>query len=408
VSDNGKLERPTQSPAGTTVAQPASAEAPVGQGLREGAGYHAVLAERAQAIESIRYRVTRGASGTPPAGHIAAERRAIIGAAAARIMRKQSGSATGGQVPQTTGAPLPADVKAKMEPKLGADLSSVKIHTNFGARAFTVGNDIHFNAGQFAPGSKATSSSHTRSRMQGQVSGVQRKAEDVDDAHGNEAKVETEVSEPSDAAEVEADQVSERVTDEIHEEKETGGKEKPGHATEQKAPGVGGVGRKTVGVSATLLSSSIQLAEDKNAADKLTPPQKAKAAKLRTPRGEALKQLLKEAAAGGIIIHSDAEANAYLDWAAKVQGIPPESMHACTLGTDIFVRPAYANDVRVLREEMIHVKQQQAGAASNEIVDKEIAARTEMIANRLKWGITNAEVREMIREIRQMRKTGKY
>jgi hypothetical protein len=173
VSDNGKLERPTQSPAGTTVARRASAEAPVGQGLREGAGYHAVLAERAQAIESIRYRVTRGASGTPPAGHIAAERRAIIGAAAARIMRKQSGSATGGQVPQTTGAPLPADVKAKMEPKLGADLSSVKIHTGdesaqaasgFGARAFTVGSDVHFAAGQFAPGTIEGCGSHPEQR----------------------------------------------------------------------------------------------------------------------------------------------------------------------------------------------------------------------------------------------------
>jgi hypothetical protein len=239
VSDNGKLEKPTQSQADTKVAQRASAEAPVGQGLREGAGYHAVLAERAQAIESIRYRVTRGVSGTPPAGHIAAERRAIIGAAAARIMRKQSGSATGGQVPKTTGAPLPADVKAKMEPKLGADLSSVKIHTGgesaqaasgFGARAFTVGSDVHFNAGEFKPGTKegdrllAHELAHV---VQAQKSGVQRKSEEGEKADGKEGGG-PEVSEPEEPAEKEADAVADGVAKNLHgddSKEERGGEE---------------------------------------------------------------------------------------------------------------------------------------------------------------------------------------
>jgi hypothetical protein len=64
---------------------------------------------------------------------------------------------------QTGGTPLPAAVRAKMEPHLGADLSAVKVHADgesgqaakqLGARAFTTGTDVHFRAGEFSPGSK--------------------------------------------------------------------------------------------------------------------------------------------------------------------------------------------------------------------------------------------------------------
>src|SRR5215831_17639665 len=53
------------------------------------------------------------------------------------------------------GTALPASTRAKMESRLGADLSSVKVHTSdqstqlasrFGASAFTFGHDIHFGA----------------------------------------------------------------------------------------------------------------------------------------------------------------------------------------------------------------------------------------------------------------------
>jgi hypothetical protein len=237
VSDSSKLDKLTHSRSEQQTNDPAHANEPVGRGVRERVGYQAVLAERTRAVEGVRYRATGGASGIPPAGHIAAERREIIGAAAARILRKQSGSASGAQVPSTSGGPLPADVRTKMEPKLGADLSSVKIHTgsesakaatDFGARAFTVGNDVHFNAGQFAPGTKegdrllAHELTHV---VQGQRSGVQRKA-DADDANrgafedGTDAKGDhADVSKPGEPAEEEADKVGHDVANALHDEK---------------------------------------------------------------------------------------------------------------------------------------------------------------------------------------------
>lgn len=127
-----------------------------------------------------------------------------------------------------------------------------------------------------------------------------------------------------------------------------------------------------------------------------------------TSREQALKDLLTEAAAGGIVIHTDAEAQRLLDWAAAQQGVPPENFQAVTLGGDIFVRPEYAENVRVLREELIHVTQQAAGIGTDQIVQAEIEARLQIIMNRRQWAITNEEVREMIDEIRQMRKTGRY
>jgi hypothetical protein len=58
--------------------------------------------------------------------------------------------------------PLPADARAFFESRLGADFSGVRIHSDpvsqqaaheIGARAFTVGRDLVFGAGQFVPGS---------------------------------------------------------------------------------------------------------------------------------------------------------------------------------------------------------------------------------------------------------------
>ena len=58
------------------------------------------------------------------------------------------------------GSPLPSAAKGFMENRFGADFSNVNIHTgskaqelshNLNARAFTVGNDIFFNSGQFSP-----------------------------------------------------------------------------------------------------------------------------------------------------------------------------------------------------------------------------------------------------------------
>src|SRR6266511_1704719 len=60
----------------------------------------------------------------------------------------------GGQ--QREGRPLPEDVQRKMELFFEADFSEVRIHIgpeapSIGALAFTVGTDIYFGPGQYAP-----------------------------------------------------------------------------------------------------------------------------------------------------------------------------------------------------------------------------------------------------------------
>lgn len=61
------------------------------------------------------------------------------------------------------GTPLPESTRAFFEPRLGADLGAVRVHTDthaarlsgaLHARAFTVGNDVAFSAGHYAPHSE--------------------------------------------------------------------------------------------------------------------------------------------------------------------------------------------------------------------------------------------------------------
>ena len=62
---------------------------------------------------------------------------------------------------RASGRPLPKSIRAFFEPRFGRDLSRVRLHSNpeaakmaraLNARAFTVGRDIIFGSGQFAPG----------------------------------------------------------------------------------------------------------------------------------------------------------------------------------------------------------------------------------------------------------------
>jgi hypothetical protein len=62
----------------------------------------------------------------------------------------------------SSGSSLPDDLRARFETSIGTDLSSVRIHTggdsetaaaSVGAKAYTVGNDIHFGAGHYDPSS---------------------------------------------------------------------------------------------------------------------------------------------------------------------------------------------------------------------------------------------------------------
>lgn len=112
-----------------------------------------------------------------------------------------------------------------MEPRLGADLSSARVHTGpesakaaaqLGARAFTVGQDVHFGEGEFAPSSKegdrllAHELTHV---VQGQKSGIQRKDKPAQESSepGKE-----EVSHPDEPAEKEADAVANTVAEDLH------------------------------------------------------------------------------------------------------------------------------------------------------------------------------------------------
>ena len=125
-------------------------------------------------------------------------------------------------------------------------------------------------------------------------------------------------------------------------------------------------------------------------------------------RQQALNELLEEARQLRISIHANREAEELLDWAAARHGARPEKYQAVTFGNDIFVRARYANDVRVLREELIHVGQQQAGLRTDEILEAELEARLLMIKNRHRWGLLNDEVKTIVDEVRAFRRRGRY
>jgi Domain of unknown function (DUF4157) len=159
----------------------------------------------------------------------------------------------------------------------------------------------------------------------------------------------------------------------------------------------------------TVASNSARARGNVNETSGLPPMLASKGSKLiHTSREQALSELLEEAKKANVEIHSDEEAQRLLDWAAQADGVDAASYHAVTIGDDIFVRVEHAANVRVLREELIHVFQQRGGIASNQIVEAEIQARLAMIRFRHKWGLTHEEIREIISEVRRIRISGKY
>lgn len=85
-------------------------------------------------------------------------------AATAGAAHDMFGDAIGAGVHRESGHALPADLRARFETSLGADLGAVRLHTGsdaaasaaaMGARAFAAGNDIAFGAGQYDPSSPA-------------------------------------------------------------------------------------------------------------------------------------------------------------------------------------------------------------------------------------------------------------
>lgn len=108
---------------------------------------------------------------------------------------------------RSNGAPLPDEVRGRFEQSLGADLSSVRVHTGaesahaaraVGAKAYTTGQDIHFGAGQYQPSDAfglhllAHEVAHTVQQRGGPAT----------------TQYKLEVSSPGDAAEVEADRAA--------------------------------------------------------------------------------------------------------------------------------------------------------------------------------------------------------
>jgi hypothetical protein len=93
-----------------------------------------------------------------------------------------------------------------------------------------------------------------------------------------------------------------------------------------------------------------------------------------------------------------------LNWYERTAGATPGSHHAVAVGDDlIYVRPEYATNVRVLREELLHVLQMrgglEVGIGGYGINEAEIAVREALIQNASRWGLTDAEVQELKREI---------
>jgi hypothetical protein len=107
--------------------------------------------------DRVAEEVTGGRSGPP------------FGISAARpSLRRMAGTAGSGEAPavvgealRSPGQPLGAGVRAFMEPRIGHDFSRVRVHTGglasrsaaaVDALAYTVGNDVVFRDGQYAPG----------------------------------------------------------------------------------------------------------------------------------------------------------------------------------------------------------------------------------------------------------------
>jgi len=108
-----------------------------------------------------------GISGQCDEGH---KQRLSVQQSASELERSASRPGRGAELPsvvhdviRSSGQPLDADSRAFMEPRLGHSFADVRVHTNaqaaasaraVGARAYTFGNNVVFNAGEFAPQTK--------------------------------------------------------------------------------------------------------------------------------------------------------------------------------------------------------------------------------------------------------------
>jgi hypothetical protein len=146
---------------------------------------------------------------------LAAPSHPIAGGLLLRKARDASGVAEGAEgavaaASSSTGSSLPGPILRKFESSLGADLSGVRVHTggesqaaaaSIGARAYTVGQNIHFAEGQYDPSSAA-----------GQHLIAHEVAHTVQQRGGaTHRQNKLEVSSPGDPAEVEADRAADSI-----------------------------------------------------------------------------------------------------------------------------------------------------------------------------------------------------
>ncbi len=143
---------------------------------------------------------------------------ALMGAAgpspSGLLMRKRDGNNVAANAESavdaaatSTGSALPADLRTRFEGSLGTDLSGVRVHTGgasvdaasaVGAKAYTLGNDIHFGAGHF-----------DTATLQGQHLIAHEVAHTVQQRGGSPTRQnKLEVSTPGDAFEHEADRAA--------------------------------------------------------------------------------------------------------------------------------------------------------------------------------------------------------
>jgi Domain of unknown function (DUF4157) len=114
-----------------------------------------------------------------------------------------------GTAASSSGSALPAPIQRKFEQSLGADLSGVRVHTgsesaaaakSVSAKAYTVGQDVHFGAGHYDP------SSATGERLLAHE--VAHTVQQSGGAAARKAQFKLEVSTPGDHHEVEADRAA--------------------------------------------------------------------------------------------------------------------------------------------------------------------------------------------------------
>lgn len=141
------------------------------------------------------------------------------------------------QVIDSPGTPLHGTIQREMESTMGGDFSDVKLHTGpaaataataIDARAFTVGNQIAFNRGEYRPETEtgkrilAHELTHVRQQTGGQLSllpktGAVHPPADLDAGPDAYVQPDLDVSSPTDPAEREAEAVADVVIEKVNE-----------------------------------------------------------------------------------------------------------------------------------------------------------------------------------------------